>query len=54
MYLYLCKVYIKLDQPLKALEYYRKVRACVLGVYMYEVVVSGGKNRRKEEGKERD
>ena len=25
MYLYLCKVYIKLDQPLKALEYYEKV-----------------------------
>ncbi|XP_003383822.3 PREDICTED: tetratricopeptide repeat protein 8-like [Amphimedon queenslandica] len=24
MYLYLCKLYIKLDQPLKALEYYRK------------------------------
>ena len=26
MYLYLCKVYIKLDQPLKAIEYYKKVR----------------------------
>ena len=25
MYLYLCKVYVKLDQPLKAVDYYRKV-----------------------------
>lgn len=25
MYLYLCKVYVKLDQPLKAIEYYEKV-----------------------------
>ena len=25
MYLYLCKVYTKLDQPLKALDYYQKV-----------------------------
>ena len=25
MYLYLCKVYMKLDQPLKAVEYYHKV-----------------------------
>lgn len=25
MYLYLCKVYVKLDQPLKALEFYEKV-----------------------------
>ena len=25
MYLYLCKVYVKFDQPLKALEYYKKV-----------------------------
>ena len=26
MFLYLCKVYVKLDQPMNALDYFQKVR----------------------------
>ena len=28
MFLYLCKVYIKLDQPNNALDFFKKVREC--------------------------
>ena len=31
-YLYLCKVYVRLDQPLSAIEVFKKVNAVTVGV----------------------
>ena len=41
MFLYLCKVYVKLDQPMNALDYFQKVEKR-----------QGGRERRKEKERE--